>query len=45
VQAPARANNQIPIIMLTAKGDELSRIKGLNWAPTTTWPSPSTRTN
>ena len=23
------ANNQIPIIMLTAKGDELSRIKGL----------------
>jgi two-component system phosphate regulon response regulator OmpR len=39
------ANNQIPIIMLTAKGDELSRIKGLNWAPTITWPSRSTPTN
>ncbi len=42
------ANNQVPIIMLTAKGDELSRIKGLELgadAPTTTWPSRSTQTN
>ncbi len=35
-------NNQIPIIMLTAKGDELSRIKGLELGPMTTWPSLST---
>lgn len=39
------ANNQIPIIMLTAKGDELSRIKGLELAPTITWPSRSTPTS
>ena len=39
------SNNQIPIIMLTAKGDELSRIKGWSWALTTTWANPSTRTN
>lgn len=38
-------NNQIPIIMLTAKGDELSRIKGLELALTTTWASRSTRTS
>lgn len=40
-----KANNQIPIIMLTAKGDELSRIKGLELGPTITWANLSTRTS
>ncbi len=37
------AGNQIPIIMLTAKGDEASRIHGLEQGRTITWPSRSIR--
>ena len=35
--------NTVPIIMLTAKGEDVDRIVGLEMAPTTTCPSPSTR--
>ena len=33
----------IPIVMLTAKGEESDIVRGLNWVPTTTSPSPSAR--
>jgi two component transcriptional regulator, winged helix family len=38
-------NNPIPIIMLTAKGNDSDRILGLNTGPMTTSPSPSTPRN
>src|SRR6478672_4242945 len=37
-----RATSQIPIIMLTARGEDVDRILGLEMAPTTTWPNRST---
>ena len=38
-----RARSDIPILMLTARGDETDRIVGSKSAPTTTCRSPSTR--
>lgn len=34
-----RTTSNIPIIMLTARGDEVDKILGLNWARTITSPS------
>ncbi len=36
-----RARSTVPIIMLTAKAEEVDKIVGLELAPTTTSPSPS----
>lgn len=37
------ANDRTPIIMLTAKGEDVDRIRAWRWVPTTTWASLSTR--
>ena len=31
-------NNQVPIIMLTARATRAAASRAWNWAPTTTWP-------
>jgi len=36
---------ELPVLMLSARGEPLDRILGLDWAPTITWPSPVTRGN
>ncbi len=36
-----RADSDIPIITLTAKGEEVDRVIGLEMGATTTWPNPS----
>ena len=38
-----RARSELPVIMLTARGEEADRIVGWSSAPTTTSPSPSRR--
>ena len=38
-----RAERSIPIIMLSARGEELDKVLGPSWAPTTTSPSRSPR--
>jgi Two-component response regulator OmpR len=40
-----QSNNQIPIIMLTAKGTSSAASRAWSWALTTTWASRSTRTS
>ena len=41
-----RANaDRTPIIMLTAKSEDVDRIVASKWAPTTTWANPSTHAN
>ena len=31
-----RRNSNVPVIMLTVKGEESDKVRGLAWAPTTT---------
>ena len=40
-----RAQSQTPIIMLTARGEDSIASSAWRWAPTTIWPSRSTRAN
>lgn len=35
----------LPVLMLSARGEPLDRILGLELGATTTWPSPATRAN
>jgi CheY-like chemotaxis protein len=36
-----RQTSEVPVIMLTARGEEIDRVAGLTWAPTTMWSNPS----
>ena len=38
-----RHQRQVPILMLTARGDETDRIVALSWGQTIIWPSRSTQ--
>ena len=40
-----RKKSRLPIIMLTAKGDNIDRVIGRRWAPTITCPNLATRAN
>ncbi len=37
-----RAVSEVPVLMVTARGEVTDRIAGLHTAPTTTWSSPTT---
>jgi len=37
--------NRLPVLMLTARGDEADRVSASKWAPTITSPSPSALAN
>lgn len=40
-----RAKSDVPILMLSARGEEIDRVEDLRLAPTITLPSPSAREN